>query len=253
MKIISNEAIFVKFNTRNKKQSKAIDKLLRRIVIKCKSEPAYKGFIEELFEEDVLRASKELIKYLRGEKVRAVRVQFSSEEKATKYSNPYFVLAISKIFLEHCAEDLLLRENVLQTLIEQFLTLAYLFNKDPELKVKINEFILNLLEAVQRNYGRLSLKLKEQLQQMSMFKAIVEKYNFNATATETVYPRHHLLLLEILMKLLQLKKLSKKEIHSIYTKNETLLQIQRAKDILRETNQYKLLMYLIHFNRLSAE
>ncbi len=62
-----------------------------------------------------------------------------------------------------------------------------------------------------------------------------------------------MLLLEILMKLLHLKKLSKKEIHSIYTKNETLLQIQRAKDILKETNQYKLLMYLIHYNRLSSE
>lgn len=81
----------------------------------------------------------------------------------------------------------------------------------------------------------------------------MEKYNFNATSTDTVYQRHHLLLLEILMKLLHLKKLSKKEIHSIYTKNETLLQIQRAKDILKETNQYKLLMYLIHYNRLSAE
>jgi len=103
------------------------------------------------------------------------------------------------------------------------LTLAYLFNKDPELKVKINEFILNILEAVQRNYSRLPFKLKEQLQQMWMFKSIVEKYNFNASANDTVYQRHHLLLLEILMKLLHLKKLSKKEIHSIYSKNETLL------------------------------
>ncbi len=91
--------------------------------------------------------------------------------------------------------------------------------------MKINEFILNILEAVQKNYSRLPLKLKEQLQQMWMFKSIVEKYNFNASATDTVYPRHQLLLLEILMKLLQLKKLSKKEIHSIYTKTETLLQI----------------------------
>ena len=39
LKIISNEAIFVKFNTRNKKSIKAIDNLLRRIVVKCKSEP----------------------------------------------------------------------------------------------------------------------------------------------------------------------------------------------------------------------
>jgi len=43
------------------------------------------------------------------------------------------------------------------------LTLSYLFNKDPGLKVKINEFILNILEAVQKNYSRLPLKLKEQL------------------------------------------------------------------------------------------
>lgn len=89
--------------------------------------------------------------------------------------------------------------------------------------MKINEFILNILEAVQRNYSRLPFKLKEQLQQMWMFKSIVEKYNFNASANDTVYQRHHLLLLEILMKLLHLKKLSKKEIHSIYSKNETLL------------------------------
>ena len=58
---------------------------------------------------------------------------------------------------------------------------------------------------------------------MTMFKSIIEKYNYNAAASDTVYQRHHLLLLEILMKLLHLKKLSKKEIHSIYTKNETLL------------------------------
>ena len=252
LKIIANEAIFVKFNTRNKKQSKAIDNLLKRIVIKCKSEPLYKPFIDEVFQEDVIRQGRDLIKFLKNEKTRSVKTLFSSEEKATKYSNPYFVLAISKIFLEHCQEDLL-KEGVLQTIIEQFLTLSYLFNKDPGLKVKINEFILNILEAVQKNYSRLPLKLKEQLQQMWMFKSIVEKYNFNASATDTVYPRHQLLLLEILMKLLQLKKLSKKEIHSIYTKTETLLQIQRAKDVLRETNQYKLLMYLVHFNRLSSE
>jgi len=49
-----------------------------------------------------MKATKDLIKYLRGEKLKSVRIQFSSEEKATKYSNPYFVLAISKIFLEHC-------------------------------------------------------------------------------------------------------------------------------------------------------
>jgi len=55
------------------------------------------------------------------------------------------------------------------------------------------------------------------------------------------------------MKLLHLKKLSKKDVHSIYSKSETILQIQRAKDVLKETNQYKLLMYLIHFNKLSAE
>mmetsp|Transcript_22210 Transcript_22210/g.16617 ORF Transcript_22210/g.16617 Transcript_22210/m.16617 type:complete len:169 (+) Transcript_22210:1867-2373(+) len=55
------------------------------------------------------------------------------------------------------------------------------------------------------------------------------------------------------MKLLHLKKVSKKEIHSIYTKNETILQIQRAKDVLRETTQYKLLMYLLHYNKLSQE
>ena len=58
---------------------------------------------------------------------------------------------------------------------------------------------------------------------MWMFKQIVEKYTFNATASESVYQRHHLLLLEILMKLLQIKKISKTEIHSIYTKNETIL------------------------------
>jgi len=39
LKIIANEAIFVKFNTRNKKQSKAIDDLLKRIVVKCKNAP----------------------------------------------------------------------------------------------------------------------------------------------------------------------------------------------------------------------
>ena len=183
LKIISNEAIFIKFNTRNKKSIKAIDNLLRRIVIKCKSEPQYKGFIDELFQEDVIRAGKELIKHLKNEKQRAIKVQFSSEEKATKYSNPYFVLAISKIFLEHCQEDLL-KEGVLQVLIEQFLTISYMFNKDPTLKVKINEFILNILEAVQRNYNKLSLGLKEQLQQMWMFKAIIEKYNFNASAPD---------------------------------------------------------------------
>ncbi len=147
MKIISNEAIFVKFNTRNKKQINAINDLLRRIIIKCKNEAAYKPFIDELFQEDVIRASKDLIKYLKNEKVRSVRQQFSSEDKATKYSNPYFVLAISKMFLEHCQDDLL-KEDLLQTLIEQFLTLSYLFNKDPNLKVKINEYILNILETV---------------------------------------------------------------------------------------------------------
>ena len=98
-----------------------------------------------------------------------------------------------------------------------------MFNKDPELKVKINEFILNVLESVQKNYQKISFKLKEQLQQMWMFKNIVEKYVFNATSTESVYHRHYLLLLEILMKLLHLKKISKKEVHSIYTKNETIL------------------------------
>ena len=71
---------------------------------------------------------------------------------------------------------------------------------------------------------------------MWMFKAIVEKYSFNSSSIDSIYQRHQLLLLEILMKLLHLKKLSKKEIHSIYTKNETLLQIQRAKDIMKETN-----------------
>ena len=222
LKIVSNEAIFVNFNTRNKKLVRNIDELMRRIVVKCKADPDHKPFIDELFREDVLQASKDLIKHLRGEKLRSVRVQFSSEEKATKYSNPYFVLSVSKIFLEHCPDDLL-REDVLQTLIEQFLTLAYMFNKDPQLKVKINEFILNILEAVQKNYSKLSFKLKEQLQQMWMFKSIVEKYTYNATSTEQVYLRHHLLLLEILMKLLHLKKLSKKEVHSIYTKNETIL------------------------------
>lgn len=49
LKIVANEAVFVKFNTRNKKQVKAIDDLLRRIVIKCRAEPAYRGFIDELF------------------------------------------------------------------------------------------------------------------------------------------------------------------------------------------------------------
>lgn len=252
LKIVSNEAVFVKFNTRNTKQLKAIHNLLRRIVVKCKSEATYKVFIEELFQDDVIRATRDLIKFLRNEKQRSIRTQFSSEERATKYSNPYFVLAISKIYLEHCPDDLL-KENMLQTVIEQFLTVSYLFNKDPELKVKINEFILNILEVVQKNYSRLPLRLKEQLQQMWMFKSIIEKYTYNATATDTVYQRHQLLLLEILIKLLHLKKLSKKEIHSIYTKNETVLQIQRAKDVLKETNQYKLLMYLIHFNRLSNE
>ncbi len=112
LKIISNEAVFVKFNTRNKKQLKAIDELLRRIIIKCKGDPQYKPFIDELFADDVMKASKELIKFLKNEKVKSVKVQFSSEEKATKYSNPYFVLAISKIFLEHCLDDIL-KEDIL--------------------------------------------------------------------------------------------------------------------------------------------
>ena len=117
LKIISNEAVFVKFNTRNKKQQKAIDKLLKRIVVKCKAEPAYKPFIDELFADDVIRATRDLIKHLRNEKVRSVRTQFSSEEKATRYSNPYFVVAISKIFLEHCQDDLL-KENIHYKILE---------------------------------------------------------------------------------------------------------------------------------------
>ena len=116
---------------------------------------------------------------MKNEKTRSIRAQFSSEQKATKYSNPYFVLAISKIFLENFSEELL-KEDQLPLLIEQFLTLSYLFNKEPELKVKVNEFILNVLEQVQKNYNKLSFKLKEQLQQMDMFKNIVEKYVFNA-------------------------------------------------------------------------
>ena len=54
-----------------------------------------------------------------------------------------------------------MKEDTLRTLIEQFLILAFMFNKDPELKVKIFEFVLNLLEAVQRNYNKLGFKLKE--------------------------------------------------------------------------------------------
>lgn len=54
LKIISNEAIFVNFNTRNKKLVKNINELMRRIVVKCKGEPEYKPFIDELFKEDVL-------------------------------------------------------------------------------------------------------------------------------------------------------------------------------------------------------
>ena len=51
-----------------------------------------------------------------------------------------------------------------------------------------------------------------------------------------------------------MKKLSKKDgIHSIYTKNEEILKIQRSKDILKETNQYKLLQYMVHYNKLTNE
>ena len=85
---------------------------MKRIIIKCKNEAEYKPFIDELFQEDVLKASRELIKNLKNEKLRSIRVQFSSEEKATKYSNPYFVLSVSKIYLEQCPEDLL-KDDVL--------------------------------------------------------------------------------------------------------------------------------------------
>lgn len=117
LKIISNEAIFVQFNTRNKKLFKKVNELMKRIVVKCKNDPEYKVFIDELFHDDIIKASKELIKSLKNEKLRSIRIQFSSEEKATKFSNPYFVLSVSKIFLEQSPEDLL-KEDVLQTLIE---------------------------------------------------------------------------------------------------------------------------------------
>jgi hypothetical protein len=107
LKIISNEAIFVKFNTRNKKLVRNINELLKKIIIKCKNEPTFKPFIDELFQIDVIQAQRELIKHLKNEKMRSIRLQFSSEQKATKYSNPYFVLSISKIFLEQCPDDLL--------------------------------------------------------------------------------------------------------------------------------------------------
>lgn len=72
LKIISNEAVFVKFNTRNKKLIKNINELLKRIVIKCQSDATFKPFIEELFREDVIEASRSLIKHLKHEKTRSI-------------------------------------------------------------------------------------------------------------------------------------------------------------------------------------
>mmetsp|Transcript_22210 Transcript_22210/g.16624 ORF Transcript_22210/g.16624 Transcript_22210/m.16624 type:complete len:89 (+) Transcript_22210:1234-1500(+) len=72
LKIISNEAIFVKFNTGNKSLIKNINELIKRIVIKCTDTLEYKPFIEELFAVDVLEASKQLIKHLKDEKQRSV-------------------------------------------------------------------------------------------------------------------------------------------------------------------------------------
>lgn len=41
LKIISNEAVFVKFNTRNKKLLVKINELLKRVVIKCQQDEQY--------------------------------------------------------------------------------------------------------------------------------------------------------------------------------------------------------------------
>ena len=73
LKIISNEAVFVKFNTKNKKNYNAINELLERITVKCKSTPEYKPFIDELFKVDVMEATESLIKHLKNEKTRSVR------------------------------------------------------------------------------------------------------------------------------------------------------------------------------------
>jgi len=186
LKIISNEAIFVKFNTKNKKHINSVNELLQRIVVKCKDDPALRPFIEEVFQVDVIDATKQLIKHLMREKQRSIQVQFSSEEKATKYSNPYFVLSICKIFLDECPDDLM-KEDTLTLIIEQFLTMSYLLDGDPNLKIKVNEFILNLLEHVQKHYGKLSLRLKEQLQSMEKMKIIVNEYKFHPENLDHVY------------------------------------------------------------------
>ena len=47
---------------------------MKRIVIKCKSDAEYKVFLDELFQEDILKASKELIKSLKNEKSRSIRI-----------------------------------------------------------------------------------------------------------------------------------------------------------------------------------
>ncbi len=73
LKIISNEAIFVKFNTKNKKHLSAINNLLERIVIKCKDTPEFRPFIDELFKVDVMDATEALIKHLKNEKTRSVK------------------------------------------------------------------------------------------------------------------------------------------------------------------------------------
>ena len=246
--INGNDAAMVYYNTRETKLLDEFELLMEKLVKTCIDNEEFTDLIDILYKKSIIKHNIDLLTAAIENKNENLCLLYGSESVTSKTLNILIIPNILKIFRKINPAYLYSNTAQLHDLISMLFLIPLAFRNEYKLQRDIYITIYKLLLPIAKNPENYSNEIKGNLLKIRVFQRMVDKCKFDITVSSgNRLTQEQKLLFEIFSLFHKIDSVMS-ESWSLYTYTDTLLELEKSKEILREGMQFDMISYLMYFN-----
>ena len=246
--IKGNDAAMAYYNTRETKLLDEFESLMEKLVKTCIDNEEFTDLIDILYKKSIIKHNIDLLTAAIENKNENLCLLYGSESVTSKTLNILIIPNILKILRKINPAYLYSNTAQLHDLISMLFLIPLAFRNEYKLQRDIYITIYKLLLPIAKNPENYSNEIKGNLLKIRVFQRMVDKCKFDITVSSgNRLTQEQKLLFEIFSLFHKIDSVMS-ESWSLYTYTDTLLELEKSKEILREGMQFDMISYLMYFN-----
>ena len=254
VKIIGNELTLSKINLIDDKPYDDLKNILSNVVKSCYSNKNFTPLLHQLLEDVIVKDSIKGLKTALEAGAKDIKTYFNNEAIAIETMNFYILIELVNLYIVECPEIIFEKEDIFKNLMSMLLLIPCVFRGDAKLQKMVYLTILKIVVLIEQNVNDYSARIKQDLLSLKIFKKLVESVEFDkdsGNSSTFKLTDEHKLLFEIFLKFSSIHKASFKDgIEPIYTYKQSLLDMEKCKQVLKERKEFDMISYCMYLKDL---